>query len=103
LKSGDGSIKLSESKGGATITGRMLVLPHTVQVDTGYDPALADKKITIKLADLDTYVDSDSAAKKPEPFAKPHCAYEFYIRDGVTWHDGAPFSPKTSNSLTMLS
>jgi peptide/nickel transport system substrate-binding protein len=92
LKSGDGSIKLSESKGGATITGRMLVLPHTVQVDTGYDPALADKKITIKLADLDTYVDSDSAAKKPEPFAKPHCAYEFYIRDGVTWHDGAPFS-----------
>lgn len=92
LKSGDGSIKLREDKGGETITGRMLVLPHTVRVDTGYDPANAEKTMKIKLTDLATYVDSDSAAKTPEPYAKPHCAFEFFIRDGVKWHDGAPFT-----------
>ncbi len=92
LKSGDGSIKLKENWGGGTVTGRLTVFPHTVKVDTGYDEALKAKAVTYKIADLDTWVDDSDAAAKPEPFVKPHCVFEFFIRDGVKWHDGQPLT-----------
>lgn len=92
LKSGDGSITLKQNWGGGTITGRLLVLPHTVKVDMGHDEALKARAVTYKLADLDTWTDTESPDAAAEPFIKPHCAFEFYIRDGVKWHDGQPFT-----------
>lgn len=88
-----GKIVLKAALGGATINGTVTdYLPTTIKIDTATDPALAAKAITIPMAEIDTWEDSASGTAKQRPFVKPHCAFEFYIRDGVTWHDGQPFT-----------
>jgi len=34
----------------------------------------------------------DGTGARPRPGVRPHCRYDFFLRRGVTWHDGKPFS-----------
>ncbi|MDX2176991.1 MAG: ABC transporter substrate-binding protein [Candidatus Sumerlaeia bacterium] len=85
-----GTVRLRDGLEAKTTTGRIRLMPNTVVVDGVADPAFADATVTYKFTDLAVW--KDEVSKSDRPFIKPYCAFEFAIRDGVTWHDGQPFT-----------
>jgi ABC-type transport system substrate-binding protein len=85
------SVTLKASRGGATIRGTVTEFPTTLQVDTVTAPD-AKAAVTYRIADLDQWKDDLSGEARMRPFLKPHCYFEFHVRDGVKWHDGQPFT-----------
>lgn len=88
----EGWLRLTPQWGGETIRGRLIPLQHTIRIDQGFESPLADEAITIPNADIDTYVFEIGELREERPFAKEGTAFEFHIRPGVTWQDGAPFT-----------
>ncbi len=89
-----GHVILTSERGGAHVEGRLTLLDHTVQVDEGFQSAKAENAITIPVEDLDTWENEIGDRTETRLFAKENCAFEFYIREGVKWHDGEPFSAR---------
>lgn len=85
-------VVLKEDMGGARVEGRLLALDYTVRIDEGLDSPKAAQQEIIPIAELDTWENSIGKKVESRPFAKPNTAFEFHIRSGVTWHDGAPFT-----------
>lgn len=84
-------ILLTERRGGSRIEGRLTILDHTVRVDEGHDSSKAANAVEIPVEELDTWENIIGDQSETRLFVKENCAFEFHIREGVTWHDGEPF------------
>ncbi len=73
--------------------GKITELDYVVKVDQGLNSSTASSNtVTIPLSEIDTYDFEMGSYKETRPYIKMNCAYEFMIRDGVTWSDGKPFT-----------
>ncbi|MBI5154017.1 hypothetical protein HZA57_02170, partial [Candidatus Poribacteria bacterium] len=50
------------------------------------------KAVRIKMGDLDTWSDERGTETLARPYRKQQCAFYFWMRPNVTWHDGKPFT-----------
>ncbi len=85
-------VVLKEDVGGQKVQGKLAVLGYTVRVDEGFDSPKAEKKEVIPVADLDEWENTIGSKTEKRRFAKENTAFEFFIRPGVTWQDGEPFT-----------
>lgn len=86
------TVTLTEQRGATTHTGRIAEGRHTVRVDEGLDSPKAANAQTIPLAELETYEYRLGPIVEPRPWAKRDVVFELFIRPGVTWSDGTPFT-----------
>ncbi|CAN5337847.1 hypothetical protein BH09SUM1_BH09SUM1_16030 [soil metagenome] len=91
-KSNDAGVTLTAAAGGARFEGTVTKRLYIYEVDEAGSPANRTKSVEIPLADLDEYEIAFESRIEKRPFAKQNCGFEFFIRDGVTWHDGQPFT-----------
>ncbi len=87
-----GYVVLTEERGGTRYEGTVTAMEHTIVVDEVSSSKLADGQVTVPMSELDSYDFEIGTEVQNRPFAKKNCAFEFYIRDGITWHDGEPFT-----------
>jgi len=85
-------VVLTEQWGGEKYEGRLRIRQHTIQVDAGFDSALAAGARKIAIAELDTWEFRIGTVSETRPFAKEAVVFDFRIRPGVTWSDGEPFT-----------
>lgn len=89
-KTGDTELVLRDTVGGGKRQGLVKRHQHTVTVDEGL---VSDAKpLTISLSELDVYTVKIGDREERRPWAKENCSFEFFVRDGVRWHDGQPFT-----------
>lgn len=87
-----GELTLSAERGNRVVRGKIQQFPSTLRVETAWDPEILKGRVEIASAELATWDDLSSGERKVRPYVKESCVFEFYIRDGVTWHDGAKFT-----------
>lgn len=85
-----GTVTLTAARGGAVLRGKVEERLYTIVVDEAGDPAVAAKAEKVPVAELVTWKLGSGAAARELPFANERCAFEFLLRDGVTWQDGQP-------------
>ncbi len=90
----EGYVVLTEERGGRRVEGKLTVLDHTVRIDEGHDSAKAEEAVTIAVEELDTWENEIGNEVETRLFVKENSAFEFHIREGVTWHDGEPFTAR---------
>lgn len=83
---------LTKEHGGTKVEGTVTYTDLTVTVDGAGAPRAEAKKVTYKLSDLTTWDFEAGGTIIKRPFAKRGTAFEFYIRPGITWSDGKPFT-----------
>ena len=74
-------------KDGKIINGKIKDIYYTLEIEIEKSPPRE-----IKLSDIGVWVDETTGKKRNRPYFMKNVIYTFYLRDGVTWHDGKPFS-----------
>lgn len=92
INADEGYIVLTGERGGGRIEGRVTAMTHTVSVDTAHAGEAREAWESITVSDLATDTISMGSMEETLPFAKENCGFEFHLREGVTWHDGEPFT-----------
>lgn len=85
------SLTLTDERGGHTYDGYVLELAYTFEVNEALDPAREDSIIRTTIGGLATWRDIEGTPRD-RPFRKQECSFRFHIREGITWHDGRPFT-----------
>jgi peptide/nickel transport system substrate-binding protein len=86
IVSTDSATGAVKTRFGQTLRGELKSFVYSVQLRE--TPASAP--LTLAVSDLTTWTNEIGGRVEVRPFVKKQCVYEFRLREGIRWHDGAP-------------
>ncbi len=87
-----GKLTLSEKWGSKVLEGEITEHKFTYEVNEAKAPGAAEKTVRVKMSDLDSWKDQIGGEDIDRPYRKQECAFKFFIRPDIQWHDGSPFT-----------